>query len=274
MGLSSRKLAIAGAVAVVLIGAGVHLETKRRRELAAQFRSAVEKAVPADEGPSDLTAKFSDASRFLEFCRKVNDKYLAMNKRYKSSQHRRRQRSRQVDSEGKASVDEEFVALVDFPNGKERQRVVEQSDRLTGKKVEGVSALQKDMTEGRKEWVYAFSPEGPWDDFTYEFGGVEMLDGKAVVKVVYTPKPPFGLRMAGTVWADAETGQPMKFAGRAHKPSFPVDKYEIAVVYGPSENGHPQIRTIEIDGAGGFLFISKRYLISIAVDDYRKQESP
>jgi len=270
----SGKLAIAGVALLGLAGAGYYAEADRRSKLQSQSTILNGKSAKVVEGPADLAAKFADADRFLAFCRQVNDKYLAMNGRYKTSQHRRRQRTRQVDAEGKATADEEFVAYVDFPSGKERQRVVEQTDRLTGKKTEGVTSLQKDLTEGRKEWIYAFSPEGPFDEFTYVFGGVEMLDGQSVVKVEYTPKPPYGNRVAGTVWADAATGQPMKFAGRAFKPSFPVDKYEIAVRYGVSENGHPQIRTIEIDGAGGFLFISRHYLISIAVDDYRPAETP
>jgi hypothetical protein len=260
---------IVAVAAVVFIGiVGYFIESERRRRLNEQPTLLGKSTEVAVDGPAELAARFSDPARFHEFCLKVNEKYLAMNVRYKSSQHRRKQRTKQVDDAGKATVDEELVALVDFPNGQERVRPISLTDRLMNQTIAADSTLQKDIASNRKTWVYAFSPEAKWDDFQYEFSGVEMVEGVPTVKVAYKPNPPFGLRIAGTVWADAETGQPIKFAGKLHQPSGTVNKYEVTAYYGIAENGKPQLRRSEIEAAGGFLVFTRRYLITIEFDEY------
>ena len=268
----SRKW-IVGTVVLLSVGSiAVVLEFDRRRRLNEHPRHLSQASGRAVTGPADLALQFADSNRFQEFCLKVNEKYLRMNARYKSSQHRRRQRSRQVDSNGKALADEDLVEFVDFQNGIERHRTVEQFDRIAERKIEGESPLQKSLAVGKAPFTYAFSPESKWNDFEYKFVGVEVLDGVVVIKLEYTPNPPFGRKIAGTVWADAETGQPIRFHGRWFKPSFGIDKYEMAVKYGVSENGEHQIRSIEIDGAGGALIFTRHYLINIEFDDYRPPE--
>jgi len=266
----TRRRWIVAVAAVVSLGIVAYfVESERRRRLNEQPTLLGKSTEEAVEGPAELAARFSDPARFHEFCLKINEKYLAMNARYKASQHRRKQRTKQVDDAGKAIVDEELLALVDFPDGQERVRPISLTDRLTNKTITADSALQKDISSNRKAWVYAFSPEAKWDDFQYEFSGVEMVAGAPAVKVSYKPNPPFGLRIAGTVWADAETGQPIKFAGKLHQPSGTVNKYEVTANYGIAENGKLQLRRSEIEAAGGFLLITRRYLITIDFDEYQ-----
>jgi hypothetical protein len=270
---SRKKWILGAALALIAAVAAAYIDLERRRHIEPPPSMMTTDSAEARLGPADLAKRYGDPDTFHTFCRKVHDKYLAMNSRYKALQHRRRQRSKQLDQYGKVVADESLVELVDFPRGIERRRMLEQKDELTGAVIPGETELQKNLAAGKAPFQYPFLPDSTWDDFGYRFGGVELLDGKPVVKVEFTPNPPFGRKTVGAIWADAESGQPLRFVGRWHKPTGLVHRFEMKAEYGPSENGFYQIRRIETDGAGGALFIVRRYVVAFDVDDYRTPES-
>ena len=270
----SWKMRWWGLAALVVAGAAVatYFDIERRRRAEQELTAKPVFEQDAAPGPEELAARFKDSAEFRSFCDRLNEKYLAMNARHKSLQHRRRQRSKQLDKSGKVVADESLVEIVDFPDGQERHRVQEQKDLLAEKAIQGESELQKGMATGKAPFQYPFMPDAKEGDFSFSFAGVEMLDGKVVAKIDFTPNPPFARKMAGTIWADADSAQPVHFAGRWYKPTGATYKVEMNFWYGPSENGFPQIRHVETDGSGGALFIYRRYVVVFDVDDYRSPQ--
>jgi hypothetical protein len=259
-------------VAVIGVVAAVFIDAERRRRQAGAGTLLDTATSDVQAGPAELAKRFEDPNVFREFCQKLDAKYRAMNERYKSLQHRSRQRIKRLDEFEKVIADEELEEIVDFPGGKERRRLLKQKDLKTGSVIQGESESQKTIATFRAPYQYPFLPDSTWDDFSYQFAGVEMVAGKPVVKVEFTPNPPFGRKVIGAIWADAETGQPVRFAGRWHKPTGFAHKSELVSHYGPSENGEHQLRRIETDSAGGALFIYHRYVIIFDIDDYRAPE--
>jgi len=264
-----------GWIVVVALGcliAGVLFDAERRRRQAGVGPLLDEAKRDVAVGPAELNKQFENPTQFLEFCRKVDAKYRAMNERYKTLQHHCRQRIKRLDESEKVVADEELEEIVDFPDGKERRRLLKQKDLLTGQVMKGESETQKTIATFRSPYQYPFLPDSNWGDFQYRFGGVEIVEARPVVKVEFTPNPPFGRKVEGAVWADAETGQPVRFAGRWFKPTGFAHKSELVSHYGPSENGRHQLRRIETDSSGGALFIYHRYVITFDIDAYRSPE--
>lgn len=274
--MPSSRMKRWGWTALVVVGciaAVVFIDAERRRRQ--DDESTLLQGVKGTEavGSEALAKRLEDPAQFRSFCELLDSRYRAMNDRYKSLQHHSRQRIKRLDESENVIADEEIDEIVDFPNQKERRRRLSQKDMLTGKSIDEESTMQKLLNAFRAPFQYPFLPDSTWDDFNYRFAGVEALDGKQVVKVEFTPNPPFGRKLIGTIWADAESGQPVRFAGKWHKPTGLTHRFEAVVTYGPSENGHPQLRRIETRSAGGSLLVIHRYAIAYDIDDYRTPEA-
>jgi hypothetical protein len=279
-----RRKWIRGWLIVALValagGAAVYfdVERRRRREMEGGFHPELSEKTAA--GPAELAKRFEDPEEIRRFLELVEEKGRAMNVRYRALQHRRRQRTKLLDDAGKIIADEFIVEIVDFPNNHERKRIIEQKDLRTEKLIEGQSALQREIAARRTPMMLPFVPEARHEDFDYHFAGVELLDRTPVVKIDVAPNPPFNPTLAGTTWGkvegafwvDAETGEPVRFAGRWKQPTGFAHRYEMVYQYGPSENGCTQIRNAASDGSGGALFVFRRYVASTEVDDYRPPE--
>jgi hypothetical protein len=237
-------------------------DTVRRARLSVNSKTLETQGTRID-APSSL----EDPIQFAEFCKRLRTHYMAMDERYRSCSHRRQQRTRERDSKGHFITEEEIIEKVWFENGEERRTTISHTNMKTGKPMKS-GGIQQILDVGRKPYVYPFTKDDHPGDFEYAFEGLEKIDSLVLARIRFAPKPPFGRKTAGIIWADVKTAMPWKFVGRWHRPTAPVDRFEMTYEYGLAENGHIQVRRMISDGAGGFAFFTKNYHVVVDFDLY------
>ena len=257
---------LAGSFGVAFLGTLGALEWRRQAR-------PLTPMLPVDGGIAvSPTAELPSLDRpadFAAFHEKLRAYYFAMDDRYHALQHRRTQKTIQQDGAGTVLAEEELVETVRFGAGLEAHRPLRTKNLQTGQAIQGESAVQKDMAVGNAPFVYPYARAEKPGDFAYSFAGFESLDGHALAKVEFVAQPPLGRKLSGQIWADPTTGEPHRFRAKWPAPAFPCDHLEMVVEYGLAETGRKQIQRVATDAGGGFAFVRRRYLVTIAFDDYR-----
>jgi hypothetical protein len=256
-----------GAVTIVVVGVVLGaMEWSRRRA------TTIPSAEPARSHAVDVLdfGRYADPAPFADLCARLRQRYIAMDERYRSLMHTQVQVSKELDENGEPTVADQTVDDVWFEDGREMRKAVAKRDLMADRATDSPAEQLSQAKESKDSpLLYPFSKDDAGGVYLYELDGSETIDETATVRIAYRPVEPRSDLLAGTVWVDPASGEPVRFAGRLVKPPMFVDRFEMTVDYGRAENGNVQIRRIITDGTGGFALIRKRYRIETEFRNYR-----
>ena len=93
-----------------------------------------------------------------------------------------------------------------------------------------------------------------------------------MLRIHFEPSKSVARTFKGSVWVDPQTRETVRWHGSLAKARLAVDRFDIILDYGPSENGQNQLRHVVMDVAGGFALVSLHYRIESDLSDYREPE--
>jgi hypothetical protein len=245
------------------------LEWGRRREVAAAGAAALDGSgtvVSAD----DLEEQYRDPEAFARLCGKVTERVTAMQQRFLRLQHTRKTRQTSYDTKGQTLAIREVVYQVRFHDGKEHKQLLEQRQLLGKPPLFDLNRLLVEQTDMALSLPFsATSAEGL---YRYRREGVEELQGCRLLRLHFEPARAIERSFAGSAWVDPVTHALVRLQGSPVKTRIAVDHFDMILDYGPSENGHHQLRHVVMDMAGGFALFSGHYRIESELSAYREIE--
>lgn len=266
---TKRCLAGFGILLLAGIGALVVLEWERRRHVAA---SETETLAPAGTALSaeDLRKKFGQPDQLAHLCAEVREHFDALQERFHHLTHTRKVRVTEYDRDGKATAIMEIVSRVHFDGLTERRQEIARRQLLGKPFAFDPDALKAEHPNKRA--IPPFSKDAPEELYNYRLEGVEELQGRRLLRIGYEPTQTVERSFRGSAWIDPVSREPVRIQGLLAKTPLLVDRFEMVMDYGPSENGHNQVRRIRMDMRGGFALVSRHYRVDTELSDYR--ESP
>ena len=106
------------------------------------------------------------------------------------------------------------------------------------------------------------------DTVTTTFTGIETIDGRRARAYRFGVAAESGA-ITGTAWIDAETGFPIRIAGRPDPlPRF-VDVFEFRHEFGIGGNGAAVTSRITVDASGRLLLIRRRFVVTMEFSEHR-----
>jgi hypothetical protein len=265
-----RYLVGLAAVLLVVIGVLAVLEWGRRRQVAAAGPETLDGS-GRPLSAQDLQEKYRDPAAFAELCADVRERCDALRKRFLDLQHTRKARLIEYDRKGQEVSVMEIIDRVHFEGETEKKEEIERR-QLLGKPF----PFDPDMLRAEhptKKAVPAFSKDAPEGLYRYRLEGAEELHDRLVLRIHFEPTERVERSFKGWAWVDPVTREPVRIHGSLVKTPLLVDRFEMLLDYGPSENGHNQIRHAIIDVAGGFAVVSRHYRIESELKDYRMARS-
>lgn len=257
--LLSLALLVFAAIAVLAV-----LEWDRRRHAIA---GTLEDSNGSGVSVQDAEEKYRDPAAFARLCAEVQERYDALQRRYLRLWHTRKTRQTSYDKKGNAIAVSESVYRVHFDQGKERKEEFEHRQIL------GESSIfDPDRINLKKEDTHLlppFSSDSPSDLYRYRLEGMEGVEGHRLLRIHFEPSKPIERSFKGSAWIDPDTHEPVRIRGSLAKSKLSVDHFDLLLDYGPSENGHNQLRRMVMDMAGGFALLSLHYRIDTELSDYR-----
>jgi hypothetical protein len=253
-------------IAVIALGV---LEWDRRRQAAAAPSEALDGSGVAVSA-REWEERYRDPKAFARLCAEVTARCDALQRRYLHLQHTRKTRQTRYDEKGEAVAISESIYRVHFVDGVERKEEIEHR-QIMGKS----SFFDPDKIKLEQVDTHLSSPfskDSPDGLYRYRLEGVEELRGRHLLRLHFEPTRPVERTFKGSAWIDPDTREPMRISGALAKAKFSVDRFDLLLDYGSSENGCNQLRRIVMDVAGGFALLSLHYRIDSKLSDYREVE--
>ncbi|MHB1421975.1 MAG: hypothetical protein ACYC3I_02025 [Gemmataceae bacterium] len=254
-----------GLVALGLIVALAVLEWGRRRQVAAA-RTEILDGSGTVVTARGLEEQYRDPQEFARLCANVKERNDALKERFLHLRHTRGTRLTSYDAKGEIVAVAVSVSSVRFRGGVEQKKEIERH-QLAGKP----SIFDPDrMQLEQSDTLFSppFSKDSPEGLYRYQWNGVEELRGRLLLRVHFEPTKPMERSFKGSAWIDPETCEPVRMAGSLAKKKLRVDRFDMILDYGPSENGHNQLRRVVMDMAGGFALFSLHYRLEHELSDY------
>jgi hypothetical protein len=264
-------------LAVLLGGAATlaGMEVHRRSEVAGESVPLVDDSAEAAAAPAKAESKFDpkalldhyqEPEDFAKLCRELKTRVIEIADREKNLAHTETILAIELDAKGKEIDGEDTVEYCWYDDkGLQVRRQVQRQPRSKKKKPLDPSV----RTMPKAEATFPFSREEKPDSYRYTLEGVEEIEGKPALRIHYEPNPPLDGKMRGSVWADPQTFEPVRYEGVWAKLPPLVDQVSTRFDYGPSNTGQTQIKRVIIAGSGGFAMLQKRFRIDTKVHDYR-----
>jgi hypothetical protein len=262
----AKRLTIALAILVLSgIVALAVLEWDRRRHVTA---GTLEDGNGVAVSTREEQEKYRNPEAFARLCAEIQERYDALQQRYLRLWHTRKTRQTSYDKKGKAIAVSESVSRVHFVKGAERKEEIEHR-QVMGKP----SIFDPDRINLEREDTHLlppFSKDSPADLYRYHLEGIEDVEGRRLLRIHFEPSKPIERSFTGSAWIDPDTQEPVRIRGSLAKAKLSVDHFDLLLDYGPSENGHNQLRRLVMDMAGGFALLSLHYRIDSELSDYRE----
>ena len=90
-----------------------------------------------------------------------------------------------------------------------------------------------------------------------------------MLRIHFEPNTPVERSFKGSAWVDPATRELVRVVSAPVKPRLRVDRFDMMLDYGPSENGHNQVRRLTIESAGGFALFSWHFRTESELSDYQ-----
>jgi hypothetical protein len=245
------------------------LEWERRRHITAAEGETFDSS-GITPSADELTDKFRDPGAFDKLCADLRAHYDQLRKRFLDLAHTRKARLIEFDASGHEISIMVITDRVQFDGEKEQKRQIEQR-QLLGKPFPFDPDTLRAEHPNRKA-VHPFSNDTPAGLYRYHLEGVEQIQGSPTIRIHFEPTKPIERSFKGSAWIDPVSHEPLRLWGLLVKTPLLVDRFEMRVEYGSSENGHNQLRHVWIDVLGGFAFVSRHYRIESELGDYRERE--
>jgi hypothetical protein len=245
------------------------LEWERRRHIPAAEGEKFDGPGLA-RSAEELTERYRDSAEFTKLCADVRARYDQLRKRFLHLGHTRKARLIEFDVKGHETSIMEITDRVQFDGEKEQKKQIEQR-QLLGTPFPFDPDTLKAEHPNRKA-VHPFSNETPEGLYRYRLEGVEEIQGRPTLRIHFEPTKPIERSFKGSAWVDPTSHEPIRLWGLLVKTPLLVDRFEMRVEYGLSENGQNQLRHVWIDVVGGFAFVSRHYRIESELTDYRQPE--
>jgi hypothetical protein len=245
------------------------LEWQRRRHVAAAEGETFDGpgiTLSADE----LTEKYRDPAACAELLADVRTYFDRLRERFFHLAHTRKARLTEFDANGHETAVMEITDRVWFDGYKEVKEQIDRRQRL-GKPFPFDPDTLKTEHPNRRA-AHPFSHDTPAGLYRYSLEGVDQVHERPALRIHFEPISPVERSFKGRAWVDASAHQPLRLQGSLVKTPLLVDRFEMRVEYGLSENGHNQVRHVRIDVAGGFAFVSRHYRIESELSDYRERD--
>ena len=250
---AKRILVGLGILLLIAISGLTVLEWSRRRQVAAagpRTLDASGKAVVAQ----DLEERFRDPVEFAQLCADVQQRADALQQRFLHATHTRKTRMTRYDSKDQPVAITETTYHVHFTNGVEQKQEIERR-QLLGKP----SFLDPDnlkIEPADLQLSPPFSKDSPPGLYHYRWEDVEELQGRRLLRIHFEPATPVERSFTGSAWIDPASRELVRTLSSPVKPRLRVDRFDMMLDYGPSENGNNQLRRFTIETAGGFALLS------------------
>lgn len=262
---------LAGCSLLFLIGLAVLIGWEWARRLHVTAAEPESLAAPGRASSAeDLRNQFAQPDEFARLCAEVREHFDALQSRFHRSMHTRKVRVTEFDRAGKATAIMEVVSRVHFDGSTERSQAIERRQILGKPFPFDPDALKAEHPNKRA--IPPFSKDAPDGLYHYRLEGVEELQDRRLVRIHYEPTQTVERSFWGSAWIDPSNGEIVRIQGLLAKTPLLVDRFEMLMDYGPSENGHNQVRRILMDMRGGFAFVSRHYRVETDLSEYR--ESP
>lgn len=253
-------------ILLVAVGVLVVLEWGRRRQVAAAGPETLDgsgKPLSAQ----DLQEKYRDPAAFAELCADVRDRCDALRQRFLGLRHTRKARLIEYDRKGQEVAIMEITDRVHFEDQAEKKEELERRQLLGKPFPFDPDTLWAEHPT--KKAVPAFSKDAPEGLYRYRLERVEELHGRPVLRIHFEPTERVERSFKGLAWVDPVTREPVRIHGSLAKTPLLVDRFEMLMDYGPSENGHNQLRHVTIDVSGGFALVSRHYRVESELKEYQ-----
>jgi hypothetical protein len=266
-----RYLLVLGVLLLLVLGVLAAFEWDRRRQVALAGPEKLEGSGIALSA-QDFNEKYRDTEEFAKLCADLQDRYEALRKRLFTSRHTRKSRWIEYDRKGETVARMEITDHVYFVGEEERKTEIERR-QLLGKPFPFDPDRLKAEHPNEKAKP-PFAKDLPAGFYRYQLAGVEKIQERPLLRVKFEPTEPVERSFKGWTWVDPTTHEPVRMQASLAKTRWIVDRFEMLVDYGLSENGCNQVRhtTIDVQWGGGFAFISRHYRIETAMSDYRSLE--
>jgi hypothetical protein len=267
--LVKRCLTGLGVCLLILIAVLTVLEWNRRRQVTAAGPQTLHGSGTTVEAV-DLQEQFRDPAEFAQMCADVQEHADALQQRYLQATHTRKTRTTRYDSKGQPVAIAETTYRVHFSAGVEQKQQLERR-QLLGKP----SFLDPDsikIGQADLQLIPPFSKSAPEGLYDYRFEGVEELRGRRLLRIHFEPTTPVERSFKGSAWIDPASRELVRTLSSPVKPRLRVDRFDMMLDYGPSENGCNQVRSLTIETAGGFALFSWHFRTETEFSDYRESE--
>jgi hypothetical protein len=263
-----RGLIGLGVVLLVILGVVAAFLWERRRHVAAA-------GLPALDGSGtvlraeDLQAKYRDPAAFANLCADVQDRYEALRMRFHDCRHLRKSLVSEYDRQGQMTAQLEVRDRVHFEGEEERKTEIGRRQLLGGSIPYDPDKLKANQPSGKA--TAPFSKDTPKDFYRYELEDVEEIDGPRLLRIHFEPAKLVERSFKGWVWVDPATREPVRMQCSPTKPHFALDRFDMLMEYGLSENGFNQLRRMTVDVAWGkgFAFVSRHYRVETELSEYQ-----
>ncbi|HWG45729.1 MAG TPA: hypothetical protein VN688_23410 [Gemmataceae bacterium] len=263
---AKRCLAGLGVFLLIAIGVLIVLEWNRRRQVAAAGPQTLEGAGTTVEA-MDIQEQFRSPAEFAKLCADVQEHADALQQRFLRATHTRKTRTTRYDSKGQPEAIAETTYRVHFNEGVEQKQQIERR-QLLGKQSfldpDGIKIEQADL-----QLIPPFSKDAPEGLYGYRLEGVEELQGRRLLRIHFEPATPVERSFKGSAWIDPVTRELVRTLSSPVKPRLRVDRFEMMLDYGPSENGCNQVRRLTIETAGGFALFTWHFRTETELSDYK-----
>lgn len=245
------------------------LELARRRQFVANGQRLLDGSGTA-VSEEELEEKYHDSKEFAKLCARVEERYDALRGRSLGLGHTRKARLIEYDKKGRTIAIMETTDRVGFDERGEHTVEIERRQVLG----EPFRVNPDVLTVGHpsKNAALPFSKDTLEGLYLYRLEGVERVQGITALRIHFEPTRPIERSLKGSAWIDPTTFEPIRMQASAATPRLGIDRFEMIVDYGRSENGHNQIRHFTVDAAGGFLFVSRHYRVDADLSAYGESE--
>lgn len=180
----------------------------------------------------------------------------------------------ELDSEGKSTKHTEAVVRVSRTDGKPARELISATENGKDVTAEKREEMDKERDKNGKNDRQQASPFHPDERAKYAFS--MLAPSPAAPNLVRIAFQPAGEKtselMIGDASVDPQTGELVRMSMRPSKnPSF-VDNLFIEIELDAQTPAGRAASKITAKGAGGFLFIKKRFAVVTTISDYRALE--
>ena len=265
------RLLVVGLGALLLAGSILLavLEWQRRRHVAAAGAETFDDrgvTLSADE----LAEKYRDPDAFAGLLADIRTHYDGLRERFLRLAHTCRACLTEFDANSHETAVMEITDRVWFDGDREVKEQIERRQRLGKPFPFDPDTLRAEHPNRRA--AHPFSHDTPSGLYRYTLEGVEQVHERPALRIHFEPTRPVERSFKGRAWVDASEHEPLRLQGSLVKTPLLVDRFEMRVEYGLSENGHNQVRRVRIDVAGGFAFVSRHYRIESELAEYRERD--